>query len=144
LHGAAILLHGAAILLHGAAILLHGAAILLPGAAILLHGAAILLHEHISRESVEEACSLGFVAKGHNLLLRRPSGVGKTIGARDRRLERATRALHDQQQRTEPLTRPRPSRRGRSSQARVAAGLKARRAAAAKPSATPAMTPVAV
>ncbi len=64
-------------------------------------------------------------------------------GARDRRRDRGPRTLHDQQQRTEPLTRPRPSRPGRSSQARVAAGIKARRAAAVKRSATTALTPVA-
>lgn len=37
----------------------------------------------IQRELVDELCTLGFVAKGHNVLLRGPSGVGKTMLAQN-------------------------------------------------------------
>jgi DNA replication protein DnaC len=37
----------------------------------------------IPREVVDDVCTLGFVAKGHNVLLRGPSGVGKTMLAQN-------------------------------------------------------------
>src|SRR5262249_48956399 len=37
----------------------------------------------IPRELVEELCALDFIAKGRNLLLRGPSGVGKTMLAQN-------------------------------------------------------------
>jgi len=37
----------------------------------------------IPRDIVEDVCTLGFVAKGHNVLLRGPSGVGKTMLAQN-------------------------------------------------------------
>lgn len=58
-------------------------------------------------------------------------------GARDRSRERHLRSLHDQQQRDAPLTRARPARRGRSSEALAARAAKAKAAAAAKDASKP-------